>query len=448
MEILDGEKSYVLGLLVAGGEVSTSRFSILFPFDQWAVDPASQNEISTHILTKMRRTFKNSYGLDIDFSLGAKNKWTISPIGESALIQRGVDEIRSDLQLLRLPDLGSILDFADLSFAKETLSTTSAVRFLAGICDVRASLTKSHRNRVATTPIVSVEVPARTKNFTFVVQLCGWMTSIGGVTDQVLYNHPSIQSADNPDYMEWKKGFKIRIRASSFTKKLSFAISAKSFDAQDLASIEDSSVQEPCCSRKVKAGIRSIHSDINSKDLPESIRGQVFLHYHHICAVLGCPYAPIAEVQSMVNRYKEYISVFPICSKGDSNLIRSKYELLCGTHFQNSTVTSRTYSVKSLIGKLDDLGYVELRNGIAFLVATKIKGNRYLGNQALILEDSIDDLLELSQVNAQILGENAPIMISNLTNNRSIIVSSLNSSANARLIDSVVSVSGLEIKTK
>jgi hypothetical protein len=97
---------------------------------------------------------------------------------------------------------------------------------------------------------------------------------------------------------------------------------------------------------------------------------------------------------------------------------------------------------------LDDLGYVELRNGIAFLVAPKIKGNRHLGNQALILENSIDELLELSQVNAQVLGENAPIMISNLTNNRSIIVSSLNSSANARLIESVVSVSGLEIRTK
>ena len=164
MKFSDGEKAYVLGLLVAGGEFSDSQFSILFPFDQWATDPRRQNEISTHILTKMRQTFKNAYGVDIEFSLGAKNYWTLTPIGSMEKIAQGISAIRNDLTNLGLPDQGIILESVDLSKVRSELSDAAGIRFIAGICDVRASLTASHRNRVHTTPIVSIEVPARTKS--------------------------------------------------------------------------------------------------------------------------------------------------------------------------------------------------------------------------------------------------------------------------------------------
>ena len=448
MKFSDVEKAYVLGLLVAGGEFSDSKFSILFPFDQWATDPRRQNEISTHILTKMRQTFKNAYGVDIEFSLGAKNKWTLTPIGSMEKIAQGISAIRNDLTKLGLPDQGIILESVDLSKVRNELSDAAGIRFIAGICDVRASLTKSHRHRVDTTPIVSIEVPARTKNFAFIVQLCSWMTSIGVATDQILYNHPSLQSADDPYYASWRKGFKIRIRADSFVKKLSFAISTKGFDAQRLALSADVAKQEPCLTRKVKAGHRSIHSELFSEDLPDSVRGQVFLHYHHICAALGCPFAPMGEIQSMVNEYEQYISVFPLLSKGEIESTKQTYDELVKEFFSTSRISNFTMSAELVIDKFSDSAYIELKNGLAFLLAPELKGKRPLGRQESNLELADEVVLDVVQIDSHELDKNAPIFISNSVNNRAIIVSSIQGQANIDALKSVVRVQGISIRVK
>ncbi len=448
MKFSDGEKAYILGLLVAGGEFSDSKFSILFPFDQWATDPRRQNEISTHILTKMRQTFKNAYGVDIEFSLGAKNKWTLTPIGSMKKIALGVSAIRNDLTKLGLPDQGIILESVDLSKVRNELSDAAGIRFIAGICDVRASLTESHRHRVDTTPIVSIEVPARTKNFAFIVQLCSWMTSVGVATDQILYNHPSLQSADDPYYASWKKGFKIRIRADSFVKKLSFAISTKGFDAQRLALSADVAKQEPCISRKVKAGHRSIHSELSSKDLPESVRGQVFLHYHHICAALGCPFAPVGEIQSMVNEYEQFVSVFPLLCKGGIKSTKQIYDKLVKDFFSIGIISKYKMNAELVIEKFSDSAYIELKNGLAFLLAPELKGKRPLGSQSSNLEFASEEVLDIVQIDSQIFGKNAPVFISNKNNNRAIIISSIQGQANIDALKSVVTVQGISIRVK
>jgi hypothetical protein len=448
MKFTDGEKAYVLGLLVAGGELSVSKFSILFPFDQWATDPKRQNEISTHILTKMRQTFKSAYGLDIEFSLGAKNKWTLTPIGSLESISLGMSAIRNDLIYLGLPSQGTILESVDLSKVRTELSDAAGIRFIAGICDVRASLTESHRHRVDTTPIVSVEVPARTKNFTFIVQLCSWMTSIGVATDQILYNHPSLQSADDPFYTSWRKGFKIRIRADSFVKKLSFAISTKGFDARRLALSADVAKQEPCISRKAKPGYRSVHSELFSEDLPESVRGQVFLHYHHICAALGCPFAPMGEIQSMVDNYKQYVSVFPLLSKGENNAIRDVFNRIIQDFFASSNITNGRVSAKLVAEKFSDSTYIELNNGLAFLLAHELKGKRPLGRQSSNLKNADKVTLNVVQIDSEESELNAPIFISNDANNRAIIVSSIQGRANIDALQSVVTVQGISIRVK
>jgi hypothetical protein len=444
----DGEKAYVLGLLVAGGEFSDSKFSILFPFDQWATDPRRQNEISTHILTKMRQTFKNAYGLDIEFSLGAKNKWTLTPIGSFESVSQCITAIRDDLTNLGLPSQGIILESADLSKVRTELSDAAGIRFIAGICDVRASLTESHRHRVDTTPIVSVEVPARTKNFTFIVQLCSWMTSIGVATDQILYNHPSLQSADDPFYTNWRKGFKIRVRADSFVKKLSFAISTKGFDAQRLALSADVAKQEPCISRKAKPGYRSIHSELFSEDLPDSVRGQVFLHYHHICAALGCPYAPMGEIQSMVDKYEQYVSVFPLLSKGESKKIQDVFSQIIAEYFSSSKITNFKMSAKSVSEKFSDSAYIELKNGLSFLLAPELNGKRPRGSQSSNLKNADEVTLEVIQIDSQEIDKNAPVYISNSSNKRAIIVSSIQGKANIDALQSVVTVQGISIRVK
>jgi hypothetical protein len=446
MSFASGERAYVLGLLVAGGELTPTKFLIRFPFDQWGTDPKRQNLIATHILTRMRSTFHTAYGVNIDFSLGAKNRWTISPLGDSQSINKALGQIRKDLQQLGLPDIGVLLESADLVKAQDELTEAAAIRFLAAICDVRASLTASHRNRKNTTPIVSIEVPARTKNFSFVIQLCKWVTSLGSVTDQVLFNHPSLQSANDPEYSSWRKGFKIRIRAGSFVQKLSFAISAKSFDAKLLANAQNASKQEPCCSRKIDVGHRSIHTDINSTDLPESIRGQVFLHFHHLCAALGCPNAPIDEVKRAVGSYREFVSVFPICSKGSVQEIESKFHDIAATVSAGSGVHEEKITLASVVDRFTDCGYVELKNGLSFLVAENIKGKRHRGKAAEIIQQNADSALVLTTIKGEKFGDCSPIMISNPGNDRAIVVSSPSGKTNQRLLGSTVSVTGINIR--
>jgi hypothetical protein len=446
MSFTSGERAYVLGLLVAGGELTPSKFLIRFPFDQWGVDPKRQNLISTHILTRMRSTFHTAYGLNIDFSLGAKNRWTISPLGDPDIVATALGRIRKDLQQLGLPDTGVLLESADLVKAQVELTEAAAIRFLAAICDVRASLTPSNRNRKDTTPIVSIEVPARTKNFSFVIQLCKWVTSLGSVTDQILFNHPSLQSANDPDYSSWRKGFKIRIRAGSFVDNLSFAISAKSFDAKSLANAQDAGKQEPCCTRKINVGHRSIHTDLGSTDLPESIRGQVFLHFHHLCAALGCPNAPLDEVKRAVDSYRELVSVFPICSKGAVQEMKSKFHQISAKVSDGSGFREEKLTLVSIVNRFADCGYVELKNGLAYLVAEEIKGKRHRGNAPEIVQQNADSVLVLTTIEGERMVDCSPIMISNSGNDRAIVVSSPSGKTNQRLLGTTVSVTGINIR--
>lgn len=85
----------------------------------------------------------------------------------------------------------------------------SVESFLSGIFDTRASLTLSHRRFNDDAPVVSVEIAAVRRTFKFVVQLCSWLTDLGSITDQILYNHPNQHSGSDPNYTGWKKGFKL-----------------------------------------------------------------------------------------------------------------------------------------------------------------------------------------------------------------------------------------------
>ena len=64
-------------------------------------------------------------------------------------------------------------------------------------------------------------------NFSFVVQMCAWLTDLGSVTDQIEFNHPCQQAASDPTYAGWKKGFKVRFLAKSFISTHSFAMRAR-----------------------------------------------------------------------------------------------------------------------------------------------------------------------------------------------------------------------------
>jgi hypothetical protein len=433
------DKAYILGLLVGGGEFSDDTFIINFPFDKWGMHPRNMSSIATDIITKICDKFRNCYNFSVHYEYSNK-RWIIKPIGVFDL-----QSLIADLVAFGLPTQNKLINSVDLTVIKDKLKGIQVEHFLSGIFDTRASLAESHRRFASDAPIVSLEVPGSSKNFTFVVQLCSWLTSLGTITDQILYNHPCQHSPADSDYTGWKKGFKIRFLAKSFLTNNSFGMQAKSFGVTKLEKSQTKDSQLPCRERKPTFKSVSIHKDIASKDLPTQVRKKLFFHYHHICAVMGCPYAPIDEIKRGVLDYKQLISVFPKLSKGTLLDIAAKYNEIAVNYFNNNSLTTNSYSVRQILELVLYQSYSGLEIGIAYLCSPELKGKRHIGSKDLIIENALND--EITVLMPENI-EGTPIMLSNKRNNRAIIISSVGSNFNRQIVEQKVEINGINVIVK
>jgi hypothetical protein len=433
------DKAYILGLLVGGGEISDDTFIINLPFDKWGMNPSNMSHIATDILTKICEKFRNSYNFSVGYDIFPKH-WVIKPVGVIDL-----QPLTADLVEFGLPTQNKLITGVDLTVIKDKLKSIQVEHFLSGIFDTRASLAESHRRFTSDAPVVSLEVPGSSKNFTFVVQLCSWLTSLGTITDQILYNHPCQHSPADSDYTGWKKGFKIRFLAKSFLTNNSFAMQAKSFGVTKLEKSQTKDSQLPCKERKPKFTAISIHKDIASKDLPTQVRKHLFFHYHHICAVMGCPYAPIDEIKRGIQDYKQLISVFPKLSKGTLLDIAAKYNDIAVNYFNNNPLTAKRYLVSQLLESELHKSYPDLEVGIAYLCSPELNGKRHIGSKDLIIKNALNNEITV------LLPENiegTPIMLSNNSNNRAIIISSTTSKFNQQIVEQIVEINGIDVTVK
>ena len=452
MKFVDEPRAYILGLLVAGGTITPTSFFIEMPFDQWGNDAKTMNDISRNLITKTQKLFGDAYGIQCDFAISSKNCWRIKPINFDHQIHStltdAIDVIKQDLKLLGLPEIGFLLDSADLLVCKEKLSDAASKRFLTGIFDARASLTKSQRRFDDGNPMVSIEVPGSTMNFKFVIQLCSWMTQIGSVTDQINFNHPSIHASDDPTYMSWRKGFKIRLAGKSFFENHSFGIAPKGFDVKSLAEHQSAVVQKSCVDRRVNPGERSIHIDLEAMDLPEEVRGKTFLHYLHICSQMGCPFAPTNEVQVAVSQFESHVSLLPICSKGTIEKIEKLFDRIHGSIFPDSEIVQSVFSLAEVQARFSRIQYPEIEGALKFLAADEVFGNRYKGNGAKILSEKNQLNIELSVIDGGSSLDFPPIMMQRPSEGRAVLISSVASKVNKALLDEYVQVSGVAIQLK
>lgn len=439
--MIDHNKTYIWGLLIGGGKINEETFSIALPFDKWGMDPTKMNEIATDILTKISDKFYKSYGIRIGYEINNK-KWTINPIGIPNL-----DILKDDLYSYGLPNSGELIYTVDLFTIKNKFQERLfAESFLSGIFDTRASVTASHRRFNSEAPVVSIEIPGSTKNFKFVVQLCAWLTSLGSITDQILYNHPCQHSPSDPNYSNWKKGFKIRFLVKSFLAKYSFVLQAKAYDANTLEKQQVKVEQEPCIARNIKhVSPVSIHKDINSDALPNDVRNCLFFHYLHICATMGCPYAPIEEVQKLVRKYRTLISIFPRLEKGNYIELSSEYETIKDKYYSEATIDEITISVKQFLTQDRFKDYTSKEQSIAFLFSQELNGKRHIGSQHDIITISENEIIKIHFPN---LIEGAPILIFNEQNNRAAIISNIEGLFNQKLVDEKIKIDGLKVKVK
>ncbi|HEY8781252.1 MAG TPA: hypothetical protein VIM16_06540 [Mucilaginibacter sp.] len=430
-------KAYLLGLLVGGGKIDLNTFIIDLPFNKWGMEPKRMNVIATDILTKICQHFDSTYNFKVTYEI-ANNKWLIKPIANA-----DIASLLEDLQFLNLPTGGFLLSTADLTKAKSILSGITVHGFLSGIFDARASLTKSHRRFNDDAPIVSIEIPGSTKNFKFVVQLCSWMTDLGSITDQILYNHPNQHSASDPDYKGWKKGFKIRFLVKSFLAQHSFALQAKSIDINKIERLQLKSEQTPCLLRKLKQPSPvSVHVDQNSPDLPVEVRNKLFFHYHHFCSVLNCPYAPIGEIRKLVTQKESLINFFPRLTKGMKNDLYYKLQQIQTLYFPTSKLSETKMIVKNILEDEKLHEYSSIGQGIAYLLSKTLNGKRHIGSMDHILKANTDAELIVYSIEKYY---ESPILIVNSLNERAFLSSSVKNALNQYLIRKKVNVVGLKV---
>lgn len=438
--MIDYRKSYLIGLLIGGGVLSDKTFTINLPYDKWGMNPHNMNTIAVDILTKISNKFQELYQVSVTYEIGNK-RWTIKPIGVVNL-----QPLLADLVSLGLPTIGELINSVDLSVAKTKLKTIEAESFLSGIFDTRASLTESHRRFNDDAPVVSIEVPGSSKNFKFVVQLCSWLTYQGSVTDQVLYNHPCQHAPSDPSYKGWKKGFKIRFLVKSFLAKHSFAMQSKAFDVMKLEKRQEKNEQIACKDRKPQhISPVAIHDDIHSSDLPDEVRSCLFFHYHHVCAAMGCPHAPVKHIQELVDNHEKYISAFPRLAKGNEAEMSLKYQQIKDEYFADTPLLKNNQSVYEIINMDKYRKYIDLSQGIAYLFSPQLNGKRHTGSQKEIINSVLSQKVLLFF--PQTL-EGTPILLVNLQNDRAIIVSTVESEFNQKIVQEKVFVDKLKVIVK
>jgi hypothetical protein len=440
MSNINHVKAYIIGLLVGGGKIDKDVFVIDLPFKKWGMEPNRMSIIATDILTKICQYFNTTYSFNVTYEIG-NNKWLIKPMPYA-----NIDELKKDLEYLELPTSGFLLAKADLSFAKKELKGVSIESFLSGIFDARASLTLSHRRFTDDAPVVSIEIPGSTKNFKFVVQLCSWLTDLGSTTDQILYNHPNQHAASDPEYRGWKKGFKIRFLVRSFLAQHSFALQSKSVDITKIEKHQKREEQIPCYLRKLrKPSPVTVHSDQNSSDLPIEVRNKIFFHYHHFCAVIGCPHAPVDEIKKIVSKKESFISFYPRLSKGKKDSLLKQIELIKETDFPETELVKNERIVENVLRdeKLKDFLGIDV--GIAYLFAQSLKGKRHTGNMNEILNSCLESNIEIISIGDDF---ESPLVFINNSNQRAFICSSIKSKSNQSLIKRKIEVNNLTISIK
>lgn len=430
-------KAYLLGLLVGSGKVDENTFVIDLPFKKWGMDPERMNIIAIDILTKICQYFNSSYNFNVTYEI-VNGKWLILPMKNS-----DISILKKDLEFLGLPYGGFLLSTVDLSTAKIILKGENIGSFLSGIFDARASLTLSHRRFTDDAPVVSVEIPGSTQNFKFVVQLCAWLTDLGSITDQILYNHPNQHSASDPGYTNWKKGFKIRFLVSSFLTRYSFALQAKSQDVTHIHKNQKKVEQIPCILRKLGAPSPvSVHIDQNSNELPDSVRGKLFFHYHHFCAILGCHHAPVNEIKKLVETKNKFINFFPRLSKGTINDLMKTFEYINVEYFPHLKISNHKIKVSEFLRHCDFKGFDGARQGIAYLFADFLKGKRHSGSMEEIINKHINDILCVKAIGETF---NSPLLVVNPVNDRAFICSSVENELNQKLINTRIVSKNLDV---
>lgn len=379
------------------------------------------------------------YDLRIQYETTHGGDWTIICKGDTSAL-------KDDLKQYDIVAEGELRVTADISLLVEDLvDDTLKRRFIAGLADTIGSMTKSHRRFTEEHQIISFEIKGY--NFRFVCDLCHLLYAINCIPDQINWNHPNIHCTNDPYYRQWHKGFKLRVLLDQYAKFGAFAFRTKAETSQENRRLQQEHYEaEPCEYRHFHVTPSTVHSAENDPKLPYVIRGGHYIHFRHICAVLGCKHAPFVELSHHFSELGKLVIPFPILSKSSLSEINSRINA-------DPLMANRTYSVNNvrvdslisifknnrntlLYGTRSDSGYpiAEVLKGVAYVIANndELNGTRPKGNYlALIrahLGQSPDIMVELRRPDLL-----TPLILSG--NDRGAMVGAMNPAVYERLVE-------------
>jgi len=400
---MNSDKAYLLGIIIGGGVFGSGKntFTINFPYKQWGdiqQNPQRAGQISRDIMQVIQPLFSIVYGLMISYQITPR-AWIVTISGD-------ITPVINDLNKYGIKATGEIRKVASISrIAIDLIDDNIKRRFIAGLADTIGSTAKSHRKFTDDVQILSFEINGF--QYQFVCELCQLLYSVKCYPDQVLWNHPNFHGGNDPYYMSWKKGFKLRVKLDQYAFFGAFAFKTKAESASVNRSIQNkSNTADKCENVKISGKQTTLHRDNNWAMLPNNIRGGIYLHHKHVCAVLGCPHAPYNEVLKLINDAGRYINPFPILCKDDRNRIYdivNKDSILKNRHY-----TTKNYPIDFFLktyfndrtallwGTDSTNGYPvsTLIDGLAFLLSANkgtLMGKRTRGNREDIIHEAIAD---------------------------------------------------------
>lgn len=318
--MMNTDKAYLLGLVIGGGTFGNAEdvFSIRLPFKKWGSyleNPQRATQISRDIMSVVSPMFRNIYGLVVSFETSG-NIWSILCDGDTSAL-------KADLVNYGILPVGEVRPNADISnVCHELVDDNLKRRFIAGLADSIGSMARSQRRFTQENQILSLEIKGH--NFNFVCDLCRLLHSINCIPDQINWNHPNIHCTNDPYYLTWNKGFKLRILLDQYAEFGAFAFRTKAESSYENRRLQQQTHSAlPCPEQRINVTPSCIHPAENDSLLPAPIRGGHYIHYHHFCAVLGCEHAPYEKILNEFPRLGELVIPFPILSKNSISEIET-----------------------------------------------------------------------------------------------------------------------------
>lgn len=315
---MNTDKAYILGLVIGGGCFSANleHFYIKLPYKQWGevqTHPERAGLIAKDILKVVKPLMMAEYGMDVTFVAG--REWRIECIGSTEILLKDLNSfgVKPSSEIRKNADIsGIVLKLVDINLKR---------RFIAGVADTIGSMAPSQRRFSDDTQIISFEINGFA--FKFVCQLCNLLYSVGCLPDQILWQHPNMQSGNDAYYTQWKKGNKLRVTLDAFSKFGALAFKSKAVASRENRARQSGiNVAEPCEEKRlVVSGVTARHIDEYYPELPEEIRGGHYILHKQICAVLRCPHAPLEELDCILSNAQYHVSPFTVLHKDKAEKI-------------------------------------------------------------------------------------------------------------------------------